>query len=60
MVHVSYSHLWDEVNAKFRLNRKRKYKVSSMSVGVQTIVQRGTMMVAMADLDAGRQNHFPE
>lgn len=31
-VHLSFAHLWDEVNARFRFTRKRKFHQSKMAV----------------------------
>lgn len=59
-VHVSHAHMWDEVNARFRFNRDRKFKRSRMSVGTQTVVQRGTCQIALVDSENKRARRFQE
>lgn len=52
-VHVSYSHMWDEVNAKFKLERDRRFRASSMTASLETLMQKGSLMIALTDELAG-------
>ena len=46
-VHVSYSHLWDEVRAKFRWRASKRYRKSKKNNALPTLVQRGVFGFGM-------------
>lgn len=59
-LHVSYSHLWDEVNSKFRAMRSNRFKIGRMSIDMHIIVQRGSFYLAMANLSGAQSSEFHE
>ena len=59
-IHLSYSHSWDEVNAKYVHRRDRKYRGLKTVNHQQTIGQRGRMCIGMGDFVNKRSTNFFE
>ena len=59
-VHVSYSHLWDEVRAKFRWRASKRYRKSKKNNAVPTLVQRGVFGFGMYNGKAEKKKLFKE
>ncbi|MDA8584253.1 hypothetical protein N9L68_08450, partial [bacterium] len=59
-VHVSYSHLWDEVRAKFRWRPSTRYRKSKKNNSVPTLVQRGVFGFGMYNGKTEKKKLFKE
>ena len=59
-VHVSYSHFWDEVRAKFRLRPSKRYRKSKNNNALPTLVQRGVFSFGMYNGKAEKKMLFNE
>lgn len=47
--HISYSHLWDEVQSKFKRHAPSKYRESKQAISTPTLVQNGVVAVSVAN-----------
>ena len=59
-VHVSYSHFWDEVRAKFRWRVSKRYRESKIHNALPTLVQRGVFGSGMYNGKAEKKTLFKE
>lgn len=58
--HLSYTHLWDEVNCKFIWNMDSRYRRGRAGIHVQTLVQRGCVSCTVASAQASAWRTFRE
>ena len=59
-VHVSYSHLWEQVRAKFRWRPSKRYRKSKKDHALPTLVQRGVFGFGMYNGKAEKKKLFKE
>ena len=60
-VHLTYAHMWDEVNCKFRRTELRtESRFSKMAVDQQLIMRRGAFNTTLIDSEAKRSAQYPE
>ena len=59
-VHAAYIHLWDEVQTKFKAKSLAKLKHKTKAVTTHTMVQRGVVSFALADVQRERNCQWSE
>ena len=60
LVHLSYSHLWDEVQVKFNGSKRDKLRATKAATLTQTIVQRGAVSCLLANTEKSTAMSFGE
>lgn len=59
-VHLAYTHLWDEVELKFRWASSALYRPGRAATTCKVMVQRGVVSFGLADNAGMRDKHFEE
>jgi hypothetical protein len=59
-VHLQYSHLWDEVNCKFKKVQAKRLREARSATNQQIIVQRGSVAFTLGDVHRRRARQYFE